>query len=243
MKEVEESFRAAGVNARLEVLIGEGQYATVGAAVDGANAIDVWRALRLLLPPKGFWPVVLGKAFEVEGLRVNWEGSPSDEIEMAASFEPESWLQERFDEDTNYYERAHGPWPGDVSPLEGFTIPRELMSDRPLREVYIGAVPTPHSWEVPAYLGFGGWNDCPSACEHVAMLKYWFSRYGAEVVGVSNDTIECAVSRPPTSRDEALTLAFEQFVYCGDIVIQGVGTVENLAASLLGGQIWYFWWD
>jgi hypothetical protein len=36
MKEVEESFQAAGVNVRPEVLIDEAQYATVGAKEDSA---------------------------------------------------------------------------------------------------------------------------------------------------------------------------------------------------------------
>jgi hypothetical protein len=32
-------------------------------------------------------------------------------------------------------------------------------------------------------------------------------------------------------------------MYCEDIVIQGTQTVENLAAGLLGNNLWYFWWD
>jgi hypothetical protein len=40
-----------------------------------------------------------------------------------------------------------------------------------------------------------------------------------------------------------ILLAKEQYAYCADIVEQGVGTIEALAATLLNGHIWFFWWD
>ena len=40
-----------------------------------------------------------------------------------------------------------------------------------------------------------------------------------------------------------MALAREQFVYCPDIVYQGTGTLAGLAAALLEGTTWYFWWD
>jgi len=104
-------------------------------------------------------------------------------------------------------------------------------------------VPTPRGWEAPAFLNFGGWNACPQPAEHCAVLAYWKGRYGAEVASMTRDVIELEVARPPASRDEAMALALEQFDYCEDIVDQGVGTISNLAADLLAGSPWYFWWD
>ncbi|MEN3327087.1 MAG: hypothetical protein V7638_1894 [Acidobacteriota bacterium] len=52
-----------------------------------------------------------------------------------------------------------------------------------------------------------------------------------------------SVARPASTRDEALALAKQQFIYCSDIVHQGVGSVEALAATLFGATVWYFWWD
>jgi len=49
-------------------------------------------------------------------------------------------------------------------------------------------------------------------------------------------------SRPPT-REAALELAREQYVYCSDIVDQGVQTLSALAAVLMQSAWWYFWWD
>jgi len=35
----------------------------------------------------------------------------------------------------------------------------------------------------------------------------------------------------------------EMYSYCPDIIDQGVGTLEALAADLMAGHWWYFWWD
>ena len=83
----------------------------------------------------------------------------------------------------------------------------------------------------------------PSASEHSALWRYWEQRYGAKVACIANDVIEFTVARPPQTRDEALALAKQQFIYCNDIVHQGVGSVEALAATILQANVWYFWWD
>ncbi len=64
-----------------------------------------------------------------------------------------------------------------------------------------------------------------------------------EIAGVSGDVIECIVENPPTDRESATALAWEQYWYCGDIVDQGCGKILNLAATLLNSRNWYFWWD
>jgi len=104
-------------------------------------------------------------------------------------------------------------------------------------------LPTPISWLAPAYLRFGDWNECPSPEIHLGLMRAWERQYGAEVVGISGDVVEMTVARPPATRAEAARLAVVQFAYCRDIVDQGVGTVEDLAAALLDAPIWFFWWD
>ena len=232
-------MRAAGVTGG-DLLLGEGPHATIGGVVQGSSAIRAWRALRETLPVIGYWPVLLGNDDSLERLQEVWDGSPREEVEKAASLQVATWLEERAASDPSYYRRVHGSWPFFVR-RPSFVIPT-LKSDRG-SELYLGAVPTARSWEVPAYLMFGGWNECPLPHEQVAMHRYWFDRYGAEIVGVTDDILECAVLRPPRTRDEALALADEQFIYCADIVSQGTETLESLAASLKGGDVWYFWWD
>jgi len=75
------------------------------------------------------------------------------------------------------------------------------------------------------------------------LFKYWSEQYDATVACIAGDIIEMTVARPASTRDEALALARQQFIYCSDIVHQGVGSVEALAATLLRATVWYFWWD
>jgi hypothetical protein len=60
---------------------------------------------------------------------------------------------------------------------------------------------------------------------------------------MSGDVVECVVTKPPTDRNAATNLAWEQYWYCVDIVEQGCESVSNLAATLLNSPYWYFWWD
>jgi hypothetical protein len=104
-------------------------------------------------------------------------------------------------------------------------------------------VPASKPTDVPAVVGFGDWNECPAPEFHVALHRRWQERYGAELVGMSSDVIEMRVARPPRSRDDAMALAQEQYAYCDDIVHQGVESLSALAATLLEGTVWFFWWD
>jgi hypothetical protein len=40
-----------------------------------------------------------------------------------------------------------------------------------------------------------------------------------------------------------MLLARDQYLYCEDNVEQWTRTLEALAARLLRGEAWYFWWD
>src|SRR5688572_13056013 len=131
----------------------------------------------------------------------------------------------------------HIPWPDHVSPHMDF----ENISRT--SEAVIGLVPVRHSWHIPAYLRYGGWNANPAAAEHSAIQKYWSDLYQTEIVIAHFDTLELRVGQPPRSRDQALKLAQQQMAYCEDIVTQGMGSIEALAATLLNGTVWYFWWD
>lgn len=139
---------------------------------------------------------------------------------------------------------AHEEWPEHQHPITQFTIPFERVGMGPPKaEVTMALFPTNHGWEVPAHLNLGGWNECPDAVGHVVMMKAWSEHHGAELVGVNGDTVEMYVNRPPSTREDALRLAEQQYRYCEDIVTQGVQTIVALASGLLGNHIWFFWWD
>ena len=104
-------------------------------------------------------------------------------------------------------------------------------------------LPTQDPTEAPAYLRFGGWNDCPAPEVQVAALRSWRDRYGAVIASLTSDVLELHVDRPPATREAAMALATEQFFYCTDIVVQGTQTIPALAQTILGSRWWYFWWD
>lgn len=144
-----------------------------------------------------------------------------------------------------------GDWPSDADipasshlddPFVSY-VGSKLDPDGSAPLFYLGLVPTPLSWQVPAFLKIGNWNEYPQVQEHVALHKYWHEKYGAEVVTITHDIIEMQVARPPLDREGALHLATEQFSYCADIVAQGTNTISELAAGLLGANVWFFWWD
>jgi hypothetical protein len=136
-----------------------------------------------------------------------------------------------------------GEWPTTVPEMPQLSVAVDLRSGSPLAQVYIVTVPTDDWTTIPAYLRWGNWNDCPAPEYHVAALRSWRDRFGAELIGLSHDVMNIRVRRRPSNRAEALDLAREQYSYCSDIVEQGVGSLSALAAALMEHDWWFFWWD
>lgn len=120
---------------------------------------------------------------------------------------------------------------------------KDILKNTPYEKVLLGIAEIKEPWMLPAFVKFGGWNDCPMPEVHCAVMKYWQEKYGAEIISMTSDVIECKVEKPPRSEDEIMNLAMEQYYYCADIVDQGTGTVAALAATLYDSDYWYFWWD
>ncbi|CAN5686119.1 hypothetical protein BH10CYA1_BH10CYA1_03630 [soil metagenome] len=120
---------------------------------------------------------------------------------------------------------------------------RNILTNQPYDQVVMLLVPTKTPWEVAAYLNIGYGNQLHEPHEHFAIHKFWYEKYGAEIITSTNDTVEMIVSRPPQSPEEAQTLAQQQFVYAPDIVKCGTGKTSALASQLNNGVSWYFWWD
>lgn len=136
-----------------------------------------------------------------------------------------------------------GDWPAASGIEPGLSVAFDILTGKPLPKVYVAIAPTNDWTEIPAYLQWGGWNACPSAEHHVAALRTWRDKYGAELVGINSDTMNLRVSRRPKTKDEALALARDHYVYCEDVIDQGVGTLSALAAELMQNDWWFFWWD
>jgi hypothetical protein len=223
----------------------------------GKDAVALWRRLHDLVAETGYWPLLLGDANDPDGARQMVESMEECDgeftlrqvIEKGLALDVPPWLAERLEEasvslDEDATEDA-GPEAGGSGSDAGdsFMIPRDILTGKPHRAVSVALVPTTTPWEVPAYLRFGGWNECPRDYEHVAVMKRWHDTYGAVPIGMTFDVVEMYVPRPPRDWKAALALAREQYAYCADIVDQGTQSVARLAQTLMGSSVWYFWWD
>jgi hypothetical protein len=193
-------------------------------------------------------PIILGdeERFEqiVECMKYNDGTTINQLVDAARQIDVVQWLAAREAADPENYEIEPDAWPeGEVEPNTTLVAHWDLVKNQPYPEVVLTVVPTTESWTVPCFLRIGGWNEVPYAQEHAALFKHWSEQFGATVACIAGDIIELTVARPASTREEALALARQQFIYCTDIVHQGVGSVEALAATLLGATVWYFWWD
>lgn len=218
-----------------------------GLSIPGSQAIETWKRLREIVDKTGYWPLLIGDEDShnilLEGLEV-WEDEETSAIvEKGLELELAMWLEDRKNHDLEYYTPPRGSWPEVEMPKNTFYVHLDFATGQPQKEINLALIPTKKSWEVPAILKFGGWNDCPSPEVHVAAFAKWNHEYGAEVVAITGDTIEFSVSKPPEIPNEALELAEKQYLYCTDIVRQGTETLEGLAATLQDNHAWFFWWD
>jgi len=219
--------------------------------VPGAEVVARWSALRNIFDETSYWPVVLGGADELarhkEALANHGSAEQERILAVARAQNGESWLRGRLDEFHGVYaaqlDDLHEEWPADVEHEDTFSIPIDPATAQVRATCYLGLLPASASWQVPALLRFGDRTTCPPPAVHVSVLSRWERMYAAEIVGMTRDTLELTVGNPPTAPGEALDLAYEQMGYCADIVLQGTLTLERLAATLLDGRVWFFWWD
>lgn len=158
-------------------------------------------------------------------------------LDAAAAVDVQAWLKQHAPKRRLAWPRqAAGPHPTPLTLLQAST-------QRLKPVVHVGLVDLADPCELFARLGWGDWNACPAPPLHVALMRHWRERFGAEPVALSGDVVECVVARPPQAQDAALELARHQQAYCPDIVEQGTGTTARLGAALLAAPYWYFWWD
>jgi hypothetical protein len=220
------------------------------------QAVAVWKKLRSEVPAMGYWPVICGSERHSEPLyRMFREAEKKSARNTPEGATPsiEEWIANRA---KTQGEAPRGPWPGEAIPDSGIYLakaPRPIparigmrgrLPERPpdLAAIMI-LLPVPEWLEFFTFVSFGGWNECPFPSEHVRILHYWGEKYGLELIAMRQDTLEFNVAKQPGTREEAIKLAEEQFLYCADIVEQGTGTLERLAAGLLTQDHWFFWWD
>ena len=102
-------------------------------------------------------------------------------------------------------------------------------------------IPTVSPWEIPAYVPFGGWNDCPSPEEMTAVCKYWYEQYQAVPAVISHDTLEMILPEP-VPEEKINPFGREYYAFCQDTIEQGL-PLPLLKEVLRQSEVWYFWWD
>lgn len=220
------------------------------------QATGAWHALRALHKESGYWPILVQTESLLDELLSTLERHDDDfdeymrdTIAEGLTIDFPNWLRNQ-EPDPRDNDELMGEWPEDAEPAHVLVQLLDLKVDdegrfsmEQLSEVLILLCPLKEPWHLPALLKLGGWNACPDAAHHLATFKYWFDKHGAEPAFFSMDTFEFIVTNPPTTEEEATSLAIEQYFYCFDLVAQGCGSILELAGNLVDSTVWYFWWD
>ncbi len=217
--------------------------------IAGAEAIRLLDEYRSRYRASGQFPFLIGDSEELERIKETAafnRQDPAAIIKASLDVTIADWIAARLkevEEDGLAPDETAGEWPGGVIEKASIDLHKDILTGEIKPEVYLGMAPVEEPWHLPAVLKYGCWNDCPESEVHCAFHREWYAEYGAEIAGISGDVIECIVARPPSDREAALRLAWQQYRYCMDIVEQSCGSVSNLAATLLDSRYWYFWWD
>lgn len=198
----------------------------------------------------GFWPaIVCLDEYAVEWLEeVVGEDYDREEIIAGCGDNGKEILQERFAEYTEEFDE------GELEGLLGEETQGEELhqfigymsfSDGMLEaDTLLLEIPVKHPWEIIGYLPMGGWNECPSPEEMIAVCKYWYEKYQAVPAAFTHDVMEFYAPVKLNGVD-SMEAAKEHYAFCVDRVDQGTRTyqISELAAGLAESDIWYFWWD
>jgi hypothetical protein len=74
----------------------------------------------------------------------------------------------------------------------------------------------------------------------ITELKTWDAELGIEIWHAETDTIELTLRSQP---DDVVAFAKRVYAFCPDIVDQGDGDLDNLAAIIAETKAVYLWWD
>jgi hypothetical protein len=190
--------------------------------VDGNQAIATLTRLRSEYPRSGDYPFLIGDADELLRIREGeeFEKRPFEQI-VADSHEVdiERWIAlHREEAIENGCDPSGGKWPGNIRQKGEIAAHRDILTRKIKPRVYVGLARIDNPWELPAAIPYGGWNECPVPEVHCAIFRFWQRKYGAQIVSMSGDVIECAVDHPSLVKEDAIDLAWQQYVYCQDIV-------------------------
>lgn len=228
----------------LRVLMRRDGRALPGFRVNADEALNMWERLRAATDATGWYPLIFRDAYGHTDASEDANAEVvADTLRAADECDPDRWFEIRrsdFDADERPMPRKPGA-KGDAP--KGFHVTHPGPKGEGAEDLFMVLVPTKDPCAVPAHIAFGGWNECPDPHVQVAMLRRWNRAYGVEPVTCGGDVLELRAAKRPGTLGEALQLAEEQFLYCNDIVDQGLDSIDALADTLMRSSIWFFWWD
>lgn len=209
---------------------------------------QAWGAARALLPVTGRWPLAV-IAWQP---RKDWEASiaqadffsrfffdeavprlsASETLAAADALGAEdvdAFVATSLDECLEFEREYDQPFPLVESlpdPWHAFTEPAALLF-----------LPWERGWDSLAYISFwdSGTRGIP---EIIALGRRWEERYGAELVAHFDTMLECLVSRPPSTPDEAVTVAREHFAVAPDTFYLPGEPPAQISPALINAQRW-----
>ncbi len=217
--------------------------------IPGENSIQTFNEYRSRYAATGEFPFLVTEEEEMEHIdnfASHVENDPAETIRSSLDVDLTKWLEERRKEAELYGFCANerlGIWPRESRVNETPSLQLIFLNDTNDYDFCLSLAKIDQPWHLPAIIDYGGGNECPLPVIQCVFFRYWQEKYGAEIAVVSEDSLECIVSRPPRTREAAIELAWEQYWYCNDIIDQGYNSISELAAELLNSPQWYFWWD
>jgi hypothetical protein len=140
------------------------------------------------------------------------------------------------------------PEPTPLTPAErqqalDVVLPQIRLAHRATPAARIGLVPAGRPADVLPVIGWDGLvNRGQSLLPLTAVLRSWEDRFGARLIDVGFADLRLLVERPPRTLKAAQRIAAEHVVLA-DECTDGMRDLPNIAARLVNGPIWTFWWD
>lgn len=237
------TIREAGFNPRpISKLIDVGDEEIYIFPVCGySTAYEVWDKLRPGRSPYKVCPVIIGGKHDLDVLNFHLSSHSANKvreiIRKASDLNVEDWKRIRAFEVVQdiiasqaYAEKMFGAMRG-VQNIGGGQ-----------EEVYVALITGCDGWQIPAYLNFGGWEDCPKPEVHCALIKKWEGHYGAKILKISNDELVLAINSPPDTQELAIQASVEVLLYCTDHIPYSMQEREIYWVPFLYSNRWHFYW-